>query len=110
MIKKSAIGAGVNVIPSRLSILTKKINNERGECFYCGQCNRGCMVYADFSASSVLVNPALATGKVDLFTNAMAREVLTNNEGKATGVSYVGKDDMQEYQVAGLPKSLLKKV
>ncbi|MEJ7823590.1 MAG: GMC family oxidoreductase N-terminal domain-containing protein, partial [Chitinophagaceae bacterium] len=101
MIKKSAMGAGVNVIPSRLSILTKKINNERGECFYCGQCNRGCMVYADFSASSVLVNPALATGKVDLFTNAMAREVLTNNEGKASGVSYVSKDDMQEYQVKG---------
>ncbi|MEJ7675482.1 MAG: GMC family oxidoreductase N-terminal domain-containing protein [Chitinophagaceae bacterium] len=59
------------------------------------------MVYADFSSSSVLVNPALATGKVDLFTNAMAREVLTNNEGKATGVSYVSKDDMQEYQVKG---------
>jgi choline dehydrogenase-like flavoprotein len=101
IIKKSAIGAGVTVIPSRLSILTKKINNDRGECFYCGQCNRGCMVYADFSASSVLVNPALATGKVDLFTNAMAREVLTNKEGIATGVSYVSKDDMQEYQVKG---------
>jgi aspartate oxidase len=38
---------------------------------------------------------------VDLVTNAMAREVLTNNEGLATGVSYVSKDDMQEYQVTG---------
>lgn len=101
MIKKSAIGAGVKVIPSRLSILTKKINDQRGECFFCGQCNRSCMVYADFSSSSVLVKPALATGKVDLFTNAMAREVLTNQEGLATGVSYVSKDDMQEYQVKG---------
>ena len=29
----------------------------------------------------------------------MVREVLTNDEGLATGVSYVSKDDMQEYQV-----------
>jgi choline dehydrogenase-like flavoprotein len=49
----------------------------------------------------VLVKPAVATGNVDLVTNAMAREVLTNSEGLATGVSYVNKEDMQEYQVQG---------
>jgi choline dehydrogenase-like flavoprotein len=100
-IKNAASQAGVKVIPSRLSILTKKINNERGACFYCNQCNRGCTVYADFASSSVLVKPALATGKVDLYTNAMVREVLTNNEGIATGVSYVNKTDLMEYQVKG---------
>jgi choline dehydrogenase-like flavoprotein len=31
----------IPVIPSRLSILTKKINDARGQCFYCSQCNRG---------------------------------------------------------------------
>lgn len=96
-------GAGdklkIPVIPSRLSILTKKINDERGQCFYCSQCNRGCQVYADFSSSSVLINPAIKTGNVDVVANAMAREVLTNDEGQATGVSYVSKDDMQEYTV-----------
>ena len=101
IIKKSAIASGVTVIPSRLSILTKPVNAERGSCFYCGQCNRGCSVYADFSSSSVLVKPALATGNVDLFTNSMAREVSTNKEGKATGVFYVNKDELQEYQVKG---------
>lgn len=100
-IKNAAVKAGVRVIPSRLSILTKKLNDQRGSCFFCGQCNRGCQVYADFSSSSVLVKPALATGKVDLYDNAMAREVLTNNEGLATGVSYIDKTDMQEYQVKG---------
>ncbi|MGZ5190564.1 MAG: GMC family oxidoreductase N-terminal domain-containing protein, partial [Flavisolibacter sp.] len=101
-IKKGAMQAGVNVIPSRLSILTKQIKDpNRGACFYCHQCYRGCSIYADFSSSSVLIKPAIATGKVDLFTNAMAREVLTNNEGLATGVSYVDKEDMQEYQVKG---------
>ena len=101
MIKKGAATAGVTVIPSRLSILTKSINDERGSCFYCSQCNRGCTVYADFSSSSVLVKPAMATGNVDVIPNAMAREVLVNREGLATGVSYVNKDDMLEYQVSG---------
>jgi choline dehydrogenase-like flavoprotein len=73
----------------------------RGVCFYCAQCGRSCKVYADFSSSSVLVIPALKTGNVDLLTNCMAREVLTNKEGFATGVSYVNKEDMQEYQVEG---------
>jgi choline dehydrogenase-like flavoprotein len=100
-IKKAATQAGVRIIPSRLSILTQKLNDQRGSCFFCGQCNRGCQVYADFSSSSVLVKPAIATKRVDLFDNAMAREVLTNNEGLATGVSYVNKNDLQEYQVKG---------
>ena len=104
MIKKAAVTAGVKVIPSRLSILTKALpdNKDRGECIYCAQCGRGCSSqYADFSSSSVLVKPAIATGNVDILPNAMAREVLTNSEGKATGVSYVNKDDMMEYQVSG---------
>jgi choline dehydrogenase-like flavoprotein len=101
MIKNGAVKAGVKVIPSRLSILTQKLNDERGSCFYCGQCNRGCQVYADFSASSVLVKPAMATGNLDVIPFAMAREVLTNNDGLATGVSYVNKEDLQEYQVSG---------
>ena len=100
-IKKAAISGGVPVIPSRLSILTKQINKERGACFYCAQCGRSCKAYADFSSSSVLIKPAIETGNVDLITNAMAREVITNKEGLATGISYVNKEDMQEYQVEG---------
>ena len=101
MIKKAATGIGIPVIPSRLSILTKKINKDRGACFFCAQCGRSCKVYGDFSASSCLINPAVKTGNVDVITNAMAREVLTNKEGLAKGISYINKDDMQEYQVNG---------
>ena len=100
-IKKAANNIGIPVIPSRLSILTEKINDERGQCFYCAQCGRSCTVYGDFSSSSCLCIPAMKTKNVDLITNAMAREVLTDKEGLATGVSYVNKDDMQEYQVEG---------
>jgi choline dehydrogenase-like flavoprotein len=99
-IKKAAGSAGVPVIPSRLSILTKKINEDRGECFFCAQCGRNCsMAKADFSSSNVLIYPALKTGNVDVVANAMAREVLTDKNGLATGVSYISKEDGQEYQV-----------
>ncbi len=103
MIKKAAATSGVNVIPSRLSILTQALpdNKDRKACFFCSQCNRGCMVYGDFSSSSVLIKPAMATGNIDVVPNAMAREVITNKEGLATGISYVSKDDLQEYQVNG---------
>lgn len=101
MIKNAGQKSGVPVIPSRLSILTQKINDERGQCFFCSQCNRGCTVYGDFSSSSVLIKPAIKTGNVDVIPSAMVREVLTNSEGLATGVSYVSKDDMMEYQVTG---------
>jgi choline dehydrogenase-like flavoprotein len=98
-IKDGAENAGVPVIPNRLSILTRPVNDERGVCFYCNQCNRACNAYADFSSSTCLVQPAMQRGGVDLYTNAMVREVTTDAGGKATGVIYISKTDMQEYQV-----------
>jgi choline dehydrogenase-like flavoprotein len=102
-IKKGAKKAGVTTIASRGSILTQALpnNKDRGACFYCGQCNRSCKVYGDFSSSSCLVIPAIKTGNLTVISNAMAREVLTDNQGLATGISYINKDDMQEYQVKG---------
>ncbi len=100
MIRKGARSLGIPVIPSRLSILTKSINEERGACFYCSQCSRGCQAYADFSASSVLVKPALKTGNVTLINGAMVREVVTDPAtGLATGVSYVNTQTLQEITV-----------
>ena len=100
-IKRAGNNIGIPVIPSRLSILTKAINKERGQCFYCSQCGRSCKIYADFSSSSCLIFPALKTGNVDLVTDSMVREVLTDREGLATGVSYFNKTEQQEYQVKG---------
>ncbi|WP_149243510.1 GMC family oxidoreductase [Dyadobacter sp. 32] len=99
-IKKAGKIANIPVIPSRLSILTKPINDERGVCFYCSQCSRACQAYADFSSSSVLVIPALKTGNVTLINNAMAREVLTDQStGLATGVSYVDREKLTEHTI-----------
>lgn len=99
---KGAKKSNVPVYPSRMSMLTKKINKDRGVCFYCGQCSRACSVYADFSSGSCLIFPAQKNGgQIDLIVNAMVREVLTDEEGKATGVSYVNKEDRKEYKIKG---------
>ena len=98
---KGARKANVPAIPSRLSILTKRINNERGVCFYCSQCSRSCSVYGDFSAGSCLIFPAQKSGgKISLFTDAMVREVLTDQSGKATGIIYINKKDRKEYKLS----------
>lgn len=98
---KGARKVNVPVIPARKSMLTKRINAERGVCYYCGQCSRACSIHADFSSGTVLVFPALRGGQVDLYTNCMVREVTTDATGKATGVSYINKEDRQEYRLEG---------
>ena len=98
---KGAKKAGVRAIPSRLSILTKKLNDDRGVCFYCQQCSRSCRVYADFSSSSVFIIPGVDGGRIDLFVNSMVRSITTNDEGLATGVSYINKEDRMEYEIKG---------
>ena len=98
-VKKGAEQSGIPVIPSRLSILTRPVNNRRGACFFCNQCNRGCNVYGDFSSGTCLVQPAMERGTVDLYTNAMVREVTTDSDGLADGVSYIDKTDMKDYHI-----------
>jgi len=99
-VKRAAQQVGIPVIPSRLSILTRRVNDERGACFFCNQCNRACNAYADFSSGTCLVQPAMKRGNVDLYTNAMVREVTTESSGEASGVIYIDKNDMSEHFVA----------
>jgi choline dehydrogenase-like flavoprotein len=98
LVKKSSDRLGITCIPSRLSVITKPMNG-RQACHYCGQCNRGCQVKANFSSPDVLIAPALATGRLTLVTNAMAREVTVGRDGLATGVAYIDKRTGQERHV-----------
>src|SRR5437763_14850366 len=98
MLKQACDRLRITCIPSRLSILTKPLNG-RAACHYCGQCGRDCVTRSNFTTPSVLLPPALATGKLTILPNAMAREVLTDDGGAATGVSYINKEDRRHYQV-----------
>ena len=98
LVKQACDELDITCIPSRLSILTRQLNG-RPACHYCGQCNRGCSVNANFSSTNVLLPPAQATGRLTMITNAMAREVTVDADGLATGVSYTDKTDGSDQHV-----------
>src|SRR5262249_2045022 len=98
LIKQACDRLSIPCIPSRLSILTRPLNG-RHACHYCGACGRGCATDANVSSPSVLLPPAFRTGKLRIITNAMAREVTTDENGLATGVSYVSTQDRRDYHV-----------
>ncbi len=98
LIKRSADDLGITCIPSRLSILTQPLG-DRVACHYCGQCNRGCGTHSNFSTPSVLLPPAMATGKLRIIANAMAREVTVDDRGMATGVAYINKSSGREEHI-----------
>ena len=98
LVKQAADRLRITCIPSRLSIITKPLG-DRPACHYCGQCNRGCATNANFSSPAVLLKPALATGKLTIIPNAMAREVTTDARGLASGVAYIDKTTGQDLHV-----------
>lgn len=89
---------GIPCIPSRLSILTRPLNG-RPACHYCSQCGRSCATSSNFSSPTVLLPPAQATGNLELRCDAMVREILVDDEGRATGVSYIDRKTRREVQV-----------
>src|SRR4026209_2977701 len=82
LIKQASEKLNIPCVPSRLSILTKP-HNGRPACHYCGQCGRGCRTHSNFSSPSVLLPPAVATGRLTISTGAMAREVTVDASGLA---------------------------
>lgn len=87
-------------IPSRLAILTRQ-HNGRPPCHYVSQCGRCCRLGSNFSSPAVLLEPARATGNLEIRCDAMVREILTDENGKATGVSYIDKKTRKEIQARG---------
>ena len=90
MIKQASERLNIPCVPSRLSILTKPLNG-RPACHYCSQCGRGCATHSNFSSPSVLIPPAMKTGRLKIIPGAMAREVTIDDAGLANGVTYVDK-------------------
>ena len=98
LIKQASAKLNIPCVPSRLSILTKPLNN-RPACHYCGQCGRGCATHSNFSSPSVLIPPALKTGRLKIIPGAMAREVTIDGAGLANGVTYIDKKTARDNHV-----------
>jgi choline dehydrogenase-like flavoprotein len=98
LVQKACGKLNIPCIPSRMAMLTKSVHG-RAACHYCGQCGRGCFTASAFSSSQAMIFPAMKTGKLTVFTGAMARELVTDAAGKVTAVSYVDKATRTEKQI-----------
>ena len=98
LVKRASDKMGIPCVPARLSVLTQP-HNGRAQCHYCGQCNRGCTVNANFTSPNVLIIPAQRTRRLTVINGAMAREITVGNDGNATGVTYIDTATMQERHV-----------
>ena len=76
--------------------VTRDSMKSRAACFWATDCGRGCSIKANFQSTTVLIPPALATGNLDIQTDAMVREVTLDKKGKASGVIYVDKVTKRE--------------
>ncbi len=115
---------GIPMIPSHMAILSKKQDaakvaqrlhpndpkaqkalmgamDARLACFWATECGRGCAIKANYQSTTVNLPPALATGNLDIVTDAMVREVSVDDAGKATGVYYVDKKTKTDQHVKG---------
>jgi choline dehydrogenase-like flavoprotein len=63
----------------------------RAACVWATPCGRGCAIRANYQSTTVHLPPALATGKLDIMTDAMVNEVTLGRDGRARGVGYIDR-------------------
>lgn len=120
--KKYCARLSIPVIPSHVAILSQRqdpdrlpallhpdspamqkalANNIRTRlaCLWATHCGRGCAVKANYQSTTVHIPPALATGNLDIITDAMVREVSVDADGRATGVHYVDRKSRMDLHV-----------
>jgi choline dehydrogenase-like flavoprotein len=63
----------------------------RAPCLWATPCGQGCSIRANYQSTTVHLPPALATGRLDIATNAMVAEVTLRKDGRAGGVRFVDR-------------------
>lgn len=63
----------------------------RATCVWATPCGRGCSIRANYQSTTVHLPPALASGNLDITTDAMVYEITLGRDGRANGVSFVDR-------------------
>ncbi|HEX4240794.1 MAG TPA: GMC family oxidoreductase [Steroidobacteraceae bacterium] len=105
---------GIPVIPGHRAVLTRALDykriparlhpgNARAQkilaedmrartpCLWATPCGYGCAVRANYQSTTVHLPPALATGNLDITTDAMVHEVTLGGDGRANGVNFIDR-------------------
>ncbi len=122
LVQKHAKALGLPVIAARRAVLSRRLDsaslpaklhpgNQRAQrilaeamdgraaCFWATQCERGCSIKANYQSPTVHLPPALATGNLDILTDAMACKVEVNTRGRADAVVFIDKKSGLEHRV-----------
>ena len=89
---------GVPYLPDRISQLTRD-HEGHPSCHYCGGCTTGCDTGSFFSTPWRFLPRAEATKNLELRTNAVAKDILVDENGMARGVAYIDRKTNQEIEV-----------
>ncbi len=80
---------GLNPFQGPAAIVTEPYDG-RSPCVYHGFCNKGgCHVQAKSSTSFSTIPKAVETGNLDVVTHARVTKIVSDNNGKVTGVEYL---------------------
>ena len=103
LIKQRAGRLGIPLIPGHRAVLTRALDHKRNpprlhpgnpsaqKLSAEAMRSRGCTVRANYQSITVHLPPALASGNLDITTDAMVYEVTVGRDGHATGVNFIDR-------------------
>jgi len=71
----------------------------RTACLWATPCGRGCAIRANYQSPTVHLPPALASGNLDITTDAMVHEVTLAGDGRASGVGFIDRTTRAHHHV-----------
>ncbi|MBV8809311.1 MAG: GMC family oxidoreductase [Acidobacteriaceae bacterium] len=100
ILQAGARKVGVPYLPDRIAQLTKPLHGHP-PCHFCANCTEGCDTGSFFSTPWFFLPDAEKSGNLEMRTNALAKNILVDENGRAAGVAYIDRETKQEIEVYG---------
>ena len=98
ILESGAKKIGVPYLPDRIAQLTRS-HAGHPACHYCANCTEGCDTGSFFSTPWFLLPAAEKSGNLEIRTNALAKNIIVDENGRAAGVAYIDRHSHQEVEV-----------
>jgi choline dehydrogenase-like flavoprotein len=100
LLQRAGRSLGLPIVAGRRANMTRPT---RGfpPCHYCGNCGSGCDTASFFNTADHLLPFAMETGRLEIRSNAVVARILTDGNGRASGVQYFDRQSGAERQVRG---------
>jgi len=90
---------GIRSAPGPVAINSRRYR-DRERCLHCGFCRAGCRVDAKYQADTVLIEPALRTGRLKLETGVTVTRIESDAGDRVRGVRYRDLATGAEYRAS----------